>query len=81
MPVADVYVLGRDGRGMVHAYHGVTVGNLLFSPDGTHLLIEETTTPTGGHLFVLDLATLQQRLLAAPGLELDSSWFAPSWRP
>ena len=80
-PVSNVYVIGRDGRGLTNAYQGSTVGRLLFSPDGTHLLVEETTTPTGGHLFIVDLNTLERRLLSAPGLTLDLDWYAPSWRP
>jgi hypothetical protein len=43
--------------------------------------VEETTSPTGGHLFVVDLATLEMRILEAPGLTLDYDWYAPSWRP
>jgi hypothetical protein len=66
---------------MTQVYHGVTVGRILFSPDGRFLLIEETTSPTGGHLFVVNLETLEQRILAAPGLTLDTNWYAPSWRP
>jgi hypothetical protein len=80
-PVSDVYMLARDGKGMTQVYHGVTVGRILFSPDGRFLLIEETTSPTGGHLFVVNLETLEQRILAAPGLTLDTNWYAPSWRP
>jgi Tol biopolymer transport system component len=80
-PISNVYVVGRDGRGTLLAYQGSTVGRLLFSPDGAHLLVEETSSPTGGHLFVVDLQTLTQRILAAPGLALDTNWYAPSWRP
>lgn len=80
-PISNVYVVGRDGTGTLLAYQGSTVGRLLFSPDGAHLLVEETSSPTGGHLFVVDLRTLAQRILAAPGLVLDTTWYAPSWRP
>lgn len=79
-PTADVYVVGRDGRGLSQVYKGITVGRVLFSPDGKYLLIEETTSPTGGHLFVVDLSTLQSRMLQAPGLSLNADWYAPSWR-
>jgi len=79
-PTADVYIVGRDGRGLSQVYKGVTVGRVLFSPDGNYLLIEETTSPTGGHLFVVNLSTLESHMLQAPGLSLDSDWYAPSWR-
>lgn len=80
-PTADVYVIGRDGLGLKQVYKGVTVGRLVFSPDGKFLLIEETTSATGGHLFAVNLATLEARILQAPGLGLDTDWYAPSWRP
>ncbi len=79
-PTADVYIINRDGKGLKQVYRGVTVGSILFSPDGKYLLINETTSPTGGHLFVLNLDTLEQRIIQAPGLSLDSDWAMPSWR-
>ncbi|MBI5838481.1 MAG: PD40 domain-containing protein [Chloroflexi bacterium] len=80
-PVSDVYVIGRDGRGMTQVYKGTTVGRILFSPDGKYLLVEETTSATGGHLFAINLETLEQKIISAPGLSLDADWYAPSWRP
>jgi Tol biopolymer transport system component len=80
-PSADVLVVNRDGKGISQVYKGVTVGRVLFSPRGRYLIVEETTSPTGGHLFVVDLATLEVRILEAPGLSLDTDWYAPSWRP
>jgi WD40 repeat protein len=79
-PTADVYVIDRNGKGLKQVYRGVTVGAVMFSPDGKFLLISETTSPTGGHLFVVDLETLEQRIIQAPGLSLDTDWFMPSWR-
>jgi Tol biopolymer transport system component len=79
-PAADVYIVGRDGRNLTLVYEGITVGRIVFSPDGKHLLVEEIDTPTGGHLFVIDLETLGSRILEAPGLSLDTDWYAPSWR-
>ena len=61
-------------------YEGITVGRIVFSPDGRYLLVEENDTPTGGHLFVIDLETLGSHILEAPGLSLDTDWYAPSWR-
>ena len=80
-PSADVFVVNRDGKGITQVYKGVTVGRVLFSPNGRYLIVEETTSPTGGHLFVVDLATLDVRILEASGLSLDTDWYAPSWRP
>jgi len=80
-PSAEVYVVGRDGNDLTSVYKGVTVGRLAFSPDGKYLLVEETTSPTGGHLFLVNLATLEQKILQAPGLSTDYDWYAPSWRP
>jgi hypothetical protein len=57
------------------------VGRILFSPDGKYLLVEETMSATGGHLFTIHLETLEQKIVSAPGLTLDSDWYAPSWRP
>lgn len=79
-PSADVYVINRDGTGLKQVYHGITVGSVLFSPDGKFLLVNETTSPTGGHLFVVNLDTLDQHILQAPGLSLDTDWYMPSWR-
>ncbi len=80
-PKAEVYLVGRDGTNLSLVYKGVTVGRLVFSPNGGYLLVEETTSTTGGHLFVIDLATLEQKILQAPGLSTDYDWYAPSWRP
>jgi Tol biopolymer transport system component len=80
-PSAEVYVVGRDGNNLSSVYRGMTVGRLIFSPNGGYLLVEETTSITGGHLFVIDLATLEKKILQAPGLSTDYDWYAPSWRP
>ena len=80
-PGAEVYVVSRDGSNLSLVYKGVTVGRLVFSPNGKYLLVEETTSPTGGHLFLINLATLEQKILQAPGLSTDYDWYAPSWRP
>jgi len=80
-PKAEVYVVGRDGSNLSLVYKGVTVGRLIFSPNGRYLLVEETTSTTGGHLFMIDFTTLEQKILQAPGLSTDYDWYAPSWRP
>jgi Tol biopolymer transport system component len=80
-PSAEVYVVRRDGNHLFSIYKGTTVGRLVFSPDGKYLLVEETTSATGGHLFLVNLATLETKILQAPGLSTDYSWYAPSWRP
>ncbi len=80
-PTAEVYVVTRTGKNQSLVYKGTTVGRLLFSPNGKYLLVEETTSISGGHLFLIDLATLEQKILQAPGLSTDYDWYAPSWRP
>jgi Tol biopolymer transport system component len=80
-PSTEVYVVGRDGSNLSSVYKGTTVGRLVFSPNGRYLLVEETTSTTGGHLFLIDLATLEKKILQAPGLSTDYDWYAPSWRP
>jgi Tol biopolymer transport system component len=80
-PSAEVYVVSRDGKTLFPVYKGTTIGRLLFSPNGKYLLVEETTSVTGGHLFLVNLATLKTRILQAPGLSTDYDWYAPSWRP
>jgi Tol biopolymer transport system component len=80
-PSAEVYVVSRDGSKLSLAYKGTTIGRLLFSPSGKYLLVEETTSITGGHLFLVNLATLETKILQAPGLSTDYDWYAPSWKP
>ncbi len=81
VPGAEVYVAGRDGKNLLLVYEGITVGRLIFSPSGRYLLVEETTSTTGGHLFLVNLATLEKKILQAPGLSIDYDWYAPSWGP
>ncbi|HNK63731.1 MAG TPA: hypothetical protein PLE14_06730 [Anaerolineales bacterium] len=82
MPSAEVYAVSRRGNGApALVYQGNTVGRLLFSPNGRYLLVEETTSASGGHLFIIDLTTMSQAMLQAPGLSTDFDWYAPSWRP
>jgi len=75
----DAYMVGRDGLGMRQVYSGQTVDNLIFSPDGQYLLVEGSTS-TGWRLFVVSIASLERRLLQAPGLSLTDSWIAASWQ-
>jgi Tol biopolymer transport system component len=81
IPYAEVYVVSRDGSALSPVYKGTTIGHLLFSPNGKYLLVEEITSVSGGHLFLVNLATLEQKILQAPGLSTDYDWYAPSWRP
>lgn len=80
-PKAEVYVVTRGGENLSLVYRGTTVGRLLFSPNGQYLLVEETTSISGGHLFLINLVTLEQKMLQAPGLSTEYDWYAPSWRP
>src|SRR6266498_260235 len=78
--VENVYVIDRDGKGLKQVYQGFIIGALIFSPDGKSLLINETSSEAGGRIFLVNLDTLEQRLLQSPGLNLDSDWFMPGWR-
>ncbi len=78
---AEVFVARSDGSQLSSVYKGMTIGRLAFSPNGQFLLVEETTSVSGGHLFLINLATLEQKILQAPGLSTDYDWYAPSWRP
>lgn len=78
---AEVFIVPRTGGELKSVYKGNTVGRLLFSPNGKYLLVEETTSASGGHLFLVDLATSNAGILQAPGLSTDYDWYAPSWRP
>lgn len=80
-PGAQVYVVSRTGKNLSLVYKGTTIGRLIFSPSGRYLLVEETTSISGGHLFLVNLVTLNQKILQAPGLSTDYDWYAPSWRP
>jgi len=78
----DVYIIERDGIGLRQVYHSAfgSIATIAISPDGKHLLIQDDDA-TGRHIYVIDLTTLEVRLLQAPGLPLDWWWLAPSWRP
>lgn len=81
-PTSEVLIVSRDGKSLTSVYKGRTVGRLLFSPNGQYLLVEETDSPTGSLLYIVDLATMQQKALEVPGLSsTDYTWYAPSWRP
>jgi dipeptidyl aminopeptidase/acylaminoacyl peptidase len=76
----EVYVVSRDGTGLSEVYRGMLLGMLAFSPDGQSLLVEDNTA-AGHHIFVVNLATLEQHIIQAPDLPLDWWWEAPSWQP
>ncbi|MBK6791696.1 MAG: PD40 domain-containing protein [Anaerolineales bacterium] len=78
---AEVFTIPRTGGDLRSVYKGNTVGRLLFSPNAKYLLVEETTSASGGHLFLVDLATSGVSILQAPGLSTEFDWYAPSWRP
>ena len=77
----DVYVIGQDGRNLQQVYHSnfASINDLIFSPDGKYLLLHDDDA-TGRHVFVVNLSTLNQRMIQAPGLPLDWWWLMPSWR-
>ena len=78
----DVYVIERDGRNLQQVYHSnfASISDIIYSPDGKHLLLQDDDA-TGRHLFVINLATLEQHMIQPPSLPLDWWWLAPSWKP
>ena len=75
----EIYLVNPDGNGLRQVYTTQDVMGLLFSSDGKFLLVEGLDG-TGQHLTVVNLSTLEARLLQAPGLRLDTDWMAASWR-
>ncbi len=75
----DVYLVNPDGSGLRQVYSPQDATRMQFSPDGAYLLVEGLDG-TGQHLTVVDLSTLEARLLQVPGLRLDTDWIAASWR-
>ncbi len=77
----DLYVINPDGTSLQKVYHsdfGV-INSLSFSPEGKHLLFQDDDA-VGRHIFVVELATLEQHMLQVPDLPLNWWWLAPSWR-
>jgi hypothetical protein len=74
---STVYVMTRDGRGLMQVYSGDAISSLAFSPDGSYLLVED-----GGQnrIFAVNLQTLEARLIQAPGLNLNDWLRQPSWK-
>jgi Tol biopolymer transport system component len=77
----DVYIIESDGRGLQQVYHSpsASIAEIVFSPDGKHLLFQDDDA-AGRHIFVVDLATLEQHKLQVPNLPLDWWWLTPSWQ-
>ena len=77
----NVYVVNPGANSLQQVYRSssATINHLAFSPDGKHLLFQDDDA-AGRHIFVIDLATLEQRMLQVPNLPLDWWWLMPSWR-
>ncbi|MGD0610396.1 MAG: hypothetical protein ABSB41_02695 [Anaerolineales bacterium] len=80
---SSVFVINKDGRGLKQIYASAggissVIANILFSPNGQYLLVEDLGT---NHIFVGDLNSLKSFLLQAPGLSLTDSWRQPAWLP
>lgn len=77
----DVYVIERDGKNLRQVYHSnsASIADVIFSPDGKYLLLQDDDA-TGRHIFVVNLSTLEQHMLQAPGMPLNWWWLFPSWR-
>jgi Tol biopolymer transport system component len=76
----NIYIIGSDGRGLQQVYQSrfASVAQINFSPDGNYLLLQDDDA-AGRHIFIVDLATLEQHMLQVPNLPLDWWWLAPSW--
>jgi WD40 repeat protein len=77
-----IYIINRTGenfRKVMQSIYG-SISSVTFSPDGGYLLVQDDDA-IGRHLFIVNLTTLEQRKLYAPGLPLDWWWLAPSWQP
>ena len=77
----DVYVIQSDGRNLQQVYHSDfgSISSVSFSLDGEYLLLPDMDA-TGQHIYVVNLSTLETKMLQAPGLPLDWWWLAPSWK-
>jgi hypothetical protein len=77
----DIFIIGSDGRELQQIYHSAfaSIAEIAFSPDGKYLLFRDDDA-AGRHIFVMDLATLEQHMLQIPNIPLDWWWLAPSWR-
>jgi len=75
-----VFIVGVDGSDFRQIYTGRTIGQVIFSPDGQYVVIEDINE-TGERLYIYRLTKGEIRLLSAPGLNLADNWRAPSWRP
>jgi Tol biopolymer transport system component len=77
----DLYTVNVDGQNLQQIYHNdnSAIMGLSYSPDGKYLIFEDTD-PTGRHIFVIDLATMEKHMLVAPNLPLDWWSIAPSWQ-
>jgi Tol biopolymer transport system component len=75
-----VFIVGVDGSDFRQIYTGKTIGQVIFSPDGQYVLIEDMNE-TGERLYIYRMTKGEIRLLTAPGLNLTDNWRAPSWRP
>ncbi len=58
----------------------MTVETITFSPGGNYLMIQDQQS-AGQHIYVVNLASLEQRMIEAPELPPDWWWRAPAWQP
>lgn len=75
---STIYVMYSDGRGLRQVYMSTTDLHFVFSPDGTHLLVQ-TIDGAGEHLYTINLSTLEPLLVQAPNIPLNESWMWPTW--
>ncbi len=74
---ANVYVMTRDGRGLMQVYTGDAISNMMFSPDGRFLVIDDGGL---GRIFVINLKTLEVKALQPPNLSLNDWLREPAWK-
>jgi Tol biopolymer transport system component len=76
---SQVYVIRSDGSDLRQVYSGGDVTNMVFSPDGSRLLVEAAQDGLF-HLYITTLEGGSVQILQAPGLRLDEDWMGVSWR-
>ncbi len=77
---ADLYVIRPDGSDLQSLLRAPRIFMAAWSPDGSVLLVSADDGQGYSHLFVVPLDGSGVSIIQSPGLYLNTSWLAPSWR-